>query len=103
MGRNPLLEQAINGGEQLTKVLRLLCLSSVVGGGLPPPLFDRYRKMIIAVSLDCVLKTSIHLIIAAMQKYGMQHICTLHNLESANLLVPLVGTLDCSGCCTSGI
>ncbi|ELR13548.1 Sec1 family protein [Acanthamoeba castellanii str. Neff] len=72
VARNPLLEQAVRAGEQLVKVLRLLCLSSVVGGGLPRPAYDRYRAMI-------------------LDKYGMHHICTLDNLESAGLLTPLIG------------
>jgi hypothetical protein len=49
VARNPLLEQAVRAGEQLGKVLRLLCLSSVVGGGLPRPAYDRYRAMILDV------------------------------------------------------
>lgn len=48
VGRNPLLEQAMNAGEELTKVLRLLCLASLVGG-LPPAAYDGYRKLLLAV------------------------------------------------------
>ena len=51
VARNPLLEQAMTAGEHLTKVLRLLCLSSVVGGGLPAPAYQRYRAMLLDVRL----------------------------------------------------
>jgi len=69
VGRDPLLDQAIQAGEKIHVVLRLLSLYSTVNGGLQPPAYNRYRAMV-------------------LDRYGMQHTSTLHNLETAGLLTP---------------
>jgi hypothetical protein len=61
------IERMIGMDEDLILVLRLLCLTSLVQGGLKPKVFDFFRKEII-------------------QSYGFHHILTLANLEKAGLL-----------------
>ena len=48
-------------------MLRLVCLQSVVNGGLKPKIFDFYRREI-------------------LQTYGFEHMLSLNNLEKAGLL-----------------
>lgn len=54
------------------EVLRMICLQSVINGGLKQKLFDFYRREI-------------------LQTYGFEHILSLDNLEKAGLLVLQVG------------
>jgi len=51
----------------LIRLLRLMCMQSLVNSGLKPKLLDMYRKLI-------------------LQVYGYNHICTLDNLEKVGLL-----------------
>ena len=64
---NVYIEDSIAKEEDLTKVLRLICLQSLTNGGLKPKVLEHYKKEII-------------------QTYGYQHILTLQNLEKAGLL-----------------
>jgi hypothetical protein len=50
----------------------MICLQSVINGGLKQKLFDFYRREI-------------------LQTYGFEHILTLDNLEKAGLLTLQVG------------
>mmetsp|Transcript_32390 Transcript_32390/g.84778 ORF Transcript_32390/g.84778 Transcript_32390/m.84778 type:complete len:593 (-) Transcript_32390:873-2651(-) len=61
------IESCICKKEPLLKVLRMICLQSVVNGGLKQKLLDFYRREI-------------------LQTYGFEHILTLDNLEKAGLL-----------------
>lgn len=61
------IETCICRKEPLFKVLRLVCLQSVVNGGLKPKIFDFYRREI-------------------LQTYGFEHMLSLNNLEKAGLL-----------------
>lgn len=64
---NEYIEACICRKEPLFKVLRLLCLQSLVNGGLKPKVFDFYRREI-------------------LQTYGYEHILSLTNLEKAGCL-----------------
>ncbi|PRP79315.1 hypothetical protein PROFUN_13009 [Planoprotostelium fungivorum] len=61
------IEECINKQEPLVKVLRLLCLTSLVNNGLKVKMHEFYRREII-------------------QSYGFEHILTLDNLEQLGLL-----------------
>ena len=50
----------------LNKLLRLVCLQSLVSSGLKPKLLELYRRLVV-------------------QSYGYQHLLTLDNLERAGL------------------
>eukprot|EP01147_Barroeca_monosierra_P010164 gene10164-2326_t len=63
------IEGCIGRAEPLPKVLRLLCLQSLVNGGLKQSTLDFFRREII-------------------QTYGYEHIITLDNLTLAGLLTP---------------
>ncbi|CDW55827.1 vacuolar protein sorting associated protein 33A [Trichuris trichiura] len=58
---------SLNLRANIVKVLRLMCLQSLVGGGLKRKVFDQYRKELV-------------------QQYGYQHLMTLLLLEKAGLL-----------------
>jgi hypothetical protein len=57
----------------LSRLLRLICLQSVVNSGLKPKLYDQYRRLV-------------------LQTYGHSWLITLDMLCSAGLLVPNLGT-----------
>ena len=57
----------------LSRLLRLICLQSVVNSGLKPKLYDQYRRLV-------------------LQSYGHSWLITLDTLCSAGLLVPNMGT-----------
>ena len=57
----------------LIRLLRLICLQSVVNSGLKPKLYDQYRRLV-------------------LQSYGHSWLITLDMLCSAGLLVPNMGT-----------
>ncbi len=61
------IERLIGLGENLTTVLKLLCLYSVIQNGLKPKVYDFFRREI-------------------LQTYGFEAILTLANLERAGLL-----------------
>lgn len=61
------IEECINKQEPLTRVLRLLCLASLTGGGLKTKQFDFFRREI-------------------LHTYGYQTLFTLHALEKMGLL-----------------
>eukprot|EP00762_Andalucia_godoyi_P000574 ANDGO_05304.mRNA.1 Vacuolar protein-sorting-associated protein 33 homolog len=61
------IEEIINRQEPLGKVLRLLCLFSIVNNGLKQKQYELFRREI-------------------MQTYGFETILTLHNLEKSGLL-----------------
>jgi hypothetical protein len=61
------IEKLINKQEPLLKVLRLLCLYSIVSNGLKPKILDNFKKEI-------------------LQTYGYEYIFTLINLEKMGLL-----------------
>eukprot|EP00040_Diaphanoeca_grandis_P014463 m.73407 g.73407 ORF g.73407 m.73407 type:complete len:587 (-) comp24555_c0_seq1:461-2221(-) len=60
------IESCICRKDPLFKVLRLVCLQSIVNGGLKHKIFDFYRREI-------------------LQTYGFEHLLTLTNLEKAGL------------------
>ena len=61
------IERLIGMGDDLTTILRLLCLLSVTQNGLKSKFFDFFRREL-------------------LQTYGFEHILTLSNLEKAGLL-----------------
>ena len=61
------IEKLINKQEPLLKVLRLLCLHSLVSNGLKPKILDNFKKEI-------------------LQTYGYEYVFTLINLEKMGLL-----------------
>jgi len=61
------IEECINKQEPLVKVLRMLCLSSLVNNGFKQKQLDFYKREII-------------------QSYGYEHILTLENLDKLGLL-----------------
>ncbi|CAH1801545.1 unnamed protein product, partial [Owenia fusiformis] len=64
---NPQIEDMIAKGENLIKVLRLVCIQSICNNGLKSKVLDYYKKEIIQV-------------------YGFEHIVTIMNLEQAGLI-----------------
>jgi len=76
-GATDYLEQvedlAIGSETPLLRMLRLICLQSVVSSGLKPRLFDQYRRLI-------------------LQSYGYNHLLTLDRLNAAGLLTQNTGT-----------
>ncbi|KAK7604487.1 hypothetical protein V9T40_005673 [Parthenolecanium corni] len=64
---NPYVEDLMAHKADLVKVLRLICVQSIVSCGLKSKVLDQYKRDII-------------------QTYGFQHILTLTNLEKAGLL-----------------
>merc|ERR1719300_1876766 len=75
-GATDYLEQvedlAIGSETPLLRLLRLICLQSVVSSGLKPRLFDQYRRLI-------------------LQNYGYGHLLTLDRLNTAGLLTQSTG------------
>jgi len=65
------IEDAACQGEDLWRVLRVICLQSAVGSGLKPKVLDSYRRTLLSA-------------------YGYQHMLTLRNLERLGLLAPQV-------------
>eukprot|EP00043_Microstomoeca_roanoka_P018932 m.207037 g.207037 ORF g.207037 m.207037 type:complete len:637 (+) comp16913_c1_seq2:399-2309(+) len=63
------IEDCIGRHENLPKVLRLLCIQSLVNGGLRQSTLDFFRREI-------------------LQTYGFEHVVTLDNLTAAGLLTP---------------
>ena len=63
---------------ELLRVLRVMCLQSIVGSGLKPKVLDAYRRMI-------------------LQVYGHRHLLTLINLEKAGLLATQGNSSNDSG------
>ena len=61
------IEDAACQEVELLRLLRVMCLQSIVGSGLKPKVLDAYRRMI-------------------LQVYGHRHLLTLINLEKAGLL-----------------
>jgi hypothetical protein len=61
------IEDCICRADPMLKVLRLMCLQSLVNGGLTQKLFDFYRKEV-------------------LQTYGFEHALTLDALQKAGLL-----------------
>lgn len=61
------VEALIHRRGTLTAALRLLCLASLTGGGLPPKRLDAIRRDV-------------------LQAYGSRHLFTLKNLAAAGLL-----------------
>jgi len=61
------IEECIDKQEPLVRVLRLLCLSSLVNNGLKPKMLEFYKREIV-------------------QSYGYEHILTMENLERLGLL-----------------
>ncbi|XP_064620960.1 vacuolar protein sorting-associated protein 33A-like [Lineus longissimus] len=66
---NPYVEDSIARREQLTVVLRLICIQSICNNGLKQKVLEYYKREII-------------------QTYGYQHLITLANLEKVGLLRP---------------
>lgn len=66
-GTLELIDECIGGMEPITKVLRLLCLLSLINNGIKAKTFDYYRKEI-------------------LQAYGLEAVLTLNNLERVGLL-----------------
>ncbi|XP_067136372.1 vacuolar protein sorting-associated protein 33A [Centruroides vittatus] len=66
---NPYIEDCIGRQESLIKILRLICMQSVINNGLKQKVLDYYRSEI-------------------LQTYGYQNFLTLVNLEKAGLLKP---------------
>ncbi|EDV24105.1 uncharacterized protein TRIADDRAFT_57259 [Trichoplax adhaerens] len=64
---NMYIEELLATGQPITKVLRLICLQSLVSNGLKPKLFEFYCKEI-------------------LQAYGYEYLPTLINLEKVGLL-----------------
>uniref|UniRef100_A0A5S6QZ97 Vacuolar protein sorting-associated protein 33A n=1 Tax=Trichuris muris TaxID=70415 RepID=A0A5S6QZ97_TRIMR len=64
---NSWILSCIHRNVPLRQVLRLMCLQSLVSGGLKRKIFDQYRKELV-------------------QQYGYQHLVTLRRLEKAGLL-----------------
>ncbi|KFD55174.1 hypothetical protein M513_03815 [Trichuris suis] len=64
---NSWILSCIHRNAPIFQVLRLICLQSLVGGGLKRKVFDQYRKELV-------------------QQYGYQHLMTLRRLEKAGLL-----------------
>lgn len=54
--------------ENLSQILRLLCLQSVTAGGIRAARYDALRRMV-------------------SQTYGYQHLCTMSNLEKAGKVI----------------
>ena len=67
------IEELIARDVPLPTILRLLCLESVVSGGIRPKDLDSFKRQI-------------------LHNYGHQHLLTLANLEKMNLLVPRTAT-----------
>ncbi|KAK3771335.1 hypothetical protein RRG08_024291 [Elysia crispata] len=66
---NSYIEDCIARQENLTKVLRLLCIQSMCNDGLKPKVLEYYKREII-------------------QTYGFEHLVTLSNLEKSGFLRP---------------
>ncbi|CAG8439325.1 11444_t:CDS:10 [Ambispora gerdemannii] len=71
--QNDYIEEMINRQVPLVQVLRLLCLQSLVNGGIKQKSFDFFKKEI-------------------LQTYGFEHLQSLLNLERLNLFVKQVST-----------
>ncbi|CAG0879490.1 unnamed protein product [Cyprideis torosa] len=69
---NHQLLDMIASNAPMPKVLRLLCLQSLIAGGLRSKVFETYIRDLV-------------------QTYGFQHALTLQNLEKAGLLQPQTG------------
>ncbi|CAG8463106.1 18575_t:CDS:10 [Acaulospora morrowiae] len=69
--QNEYIEEMINRQVPLVQVLRLLCLQSLVNGGLKQKNFEFFKKEI-------------------LQTYGFEHLQTLSNLEKLNMFVKQV-------------
>ena len=84
---------AIGSETPLLRMLRLICLQSVVSSGLKPRLFDQYRRLILQV-LNCfkMSKKSPHIFVFS-QSYGYNHLLTLDRLNAAGLLTQVLETL----------
>ncbi|KAL7754153.1 Vacuolar protein-sorting-associated protein 33 [Sorochytrium milnesiophthora] len=70
--QNESIEDLVLRGATMETVLRLLCVESIVYGGLKPKTFDSFRQLII-------------------EAYGYEHLATLHGLEQLGLLTRAVG------------
>ena len=84
---------AIGSETPLLRMLRLICLQSVVSSGLKPRLFDQYRRLILQVS-NCskMSKKSPHIFFFS-QSYGYNHLLTLDRLNAAGLLTQVLEML----------
>ncbi|CAG8535444.1 3238_t:CDS:10, partial [Ambispora leptoticha] len=71
--QNDYIEEMIGRQVPLVQVLRLLCLQSLVNGGIKPKSFDFFKKEI-------------------LQTYGFEHLQSLLNLERLNLFIKQVTT-----------
>ena len=72
------IEDAACQEVELLRLLRVMCLQSIVGSGLKPKVLDAYRRMI-------------------LQVYGHRHLLTLINLEKAGLLATQGNSSNDSG------
>ncbi|XP_065201520.1 vacuolar protein sorting-associated protein 33A [Planococcus citri] len=70
---HPYIEDCMAQKVDVIKVLRLICIQSIVSCGLKPKILEQYKRDII-------------------QTYGFQHILTLTNLEKVGLLKIQQGT-----------
>ena len=61
------IEDAACQGMELTRILRVACLHSVISNGLKPKTLEMYRKLL-------------------LQAYGHVHLTSLINLEKSKLL-----------------
>ncbi|CAG8459081.1 4227_t:CDS:10, partial [Scutellospora calospora] len=71
--QNEYIEEMINRQAPITQVLRLLCLQSLVNGGLKQKFFEFFKKEI-------------------LQTYGFEHLQTLLNLERVNMFSKQLST-----------
>ena len=84
---------AIGSETPLLRMLRLICLQSVVSSGLKPRLFDQYRRLILQVANCFKMSKKSHHIFFFSQSYGYNHLLTLDRLNAAGLLTQVLEML----------